>query len=45
MRIGILEDEHEVAEKIKSYIQKFFDERGENVQIFVYSDAYSLIEW
>lgn len=44
MRIGILEDEHEVAEKIKSYIQKFFDERGENVQIFVYSDAYSLIE-
>ncbi len=44
MRVGILEDEREVAEKIKNYIQKFFDERGENVQIFSYSDAYSLIE-
>lgn len=44
MKIGILEDERQVSEKIKSYIQKFFNERGENVQIFVYSDAYSLIE-
>lgn len=44
MKIGILEDERQVSEKIKKYIQRFFDERGENVQIFAYSDAYSLIE-
>lgn len=44
MKIGILEDEREVAEKIRSYIQKFFDDRSENVQIYMYSDAYSLIE-
>ncbi len=44
MKIGILEDEKEVSDKIKSYVQKFFDLRGENVQIFSYSDAYTLIE-
>ncbi len=44
MKIGILEDERDVAEKIKGYVQRFFDEKGENVQIYTYSDAYSLIE-
>ena len=44
MKIGILEDEREVAEKIRGFVQKFFDARGENVQISMYSNAYSLIE-
>ena len=44
MKIGILEDERDVAEKIQGFVQRFFDEKGENVQIYMYSDAYSLIE-
>lgn len=44
MKIGILEDEKEVAQKISGYVQKFFDDRGENVQIFSYSDAFTLLE-
>jgi len=44
MKIGILEDEKAVSEKISSYVKKFFDGRGENVQIFSYSDAFTLLE-
>ena len=44
MKIGILEDEKEVSEKIKSYVQKYFDERGKNVTIFTYPDAFTLLE-
>lgn len=44
MRIGILEDDVEVAETIKGYVQKFFYERSENVSIFIFYDAFTLIE-
>lgn len=44
MKIGILEDEAEISEKIRGFVQKFFDLRGENVQIFAFSDAYTLLE-
>lgn len=44
MRIGILEDEQEVADKIKSYVLKYFGERGREVETFSYPDAFELIE-
>lgn len=44
MKIGILEDEKEVSEKIQSYVRKFFDARGEIVNISAYSDAFALLE-
>ena len=44
MKIGIFEDEQAVAEKIKSYVDKYFGEQGRAVDIFSYSDAYGLIE-
>lgn len=44
MRIGILEDEQSVAEKIKGYILKYFDERGKEAEIFTFYDAFKLTE-
>lgn len=44
MKIGILEDEKEVSDKIQSFVRKFFDGRGENVNISAYSDAFTLLE-
>lgn len=44
VKVGILEDEKEVSEKIQSFVQKFFDKRGENVNISAYSDAFTLME-
>ena len=46
MKIGILEDERDVAEKIKQYIAKYFEKRGggESLELHSYADAYELLE-
>lgn len=44
MRIGILEDEHAVAEKIKSYVVEYFGGLGKEAEVFTYSDAFGLLE-
>ena len=44
MKIIILEDEKEVSDKIQSFVRKFFKERGENVNISAYFNAYDLLE-
>lgn len=44
MKIGILEDEKEVSEKIQGYVHRFFEARGESVAVSAYSDAFSLLE-
>ena len=46
MKIGILEDERDVAEKIKQYIATYFEKRGggESLELHSYADAYELLE-
>ena len=46
MKIDILEDERDVAEKIKQYIAKYFEKRGggESLELHSYADAYELLE-
>ena len=46
MKIGILEDERDVAENIKQYIAKYFEKRGggESLELHSYADAYELLE-
>lgn len=46
MKIGILEDERDVAEKIKQYIATCFEKRGggESLELHSYADAYELLE-
>ncbi|MBP5243063.1 MAG: response regulator transcription factor [Clostridia bacterium] len=44
MNVIVLEDEKKVSDKIQSYVRRFFEERGESVNISAYSDAYSLLE-
>lgn len=44
MKIIILEDEKQVAEKIESLIKTYFDNRNKQVEITWFSDAFSLLE-
>lgn len=44
MRIGILEDEEKVRLSIQEYISRYFKEKGSNVELFPFGDAFSLLE-
>lgn len=46
MKIGILEDERGVSEKVKNYIESYFNEHrgGGILEIHSYSNAYDLLE-
>lgn len=46
MKIGILEDEKEVSDKIREYILRYFEssDTQETLEITVYLDAYELLE-
>lgn len=44
MRIGILEDEQAVADKIISFVRQYFAERDREVETTYYPDAFALIE-
>ena len=44
MKIAILEDEPQAAKTLSGYIEKFFAARGENVNLRIYNDAFTLLE-
>lgn len=46
MKIGILEDEEEVSDRIKEYILTYFESSGiqEKPELTIYSNAYDLLE-
>lgn len=44
MKIAILEDEPRAAKTLSGYIEKFFAARGENVNLRIYNDAFTLLE-
>lgn len=44
MKIGILEDEREVSEKIRQYILRYFERQGTQAEVRVWSNAYDLLE-
>lgn len=45
MKIGVLEDEREIADKIKKYIRSYFENKQEGtVEIHSYSNAFDLLE-